>query len=101
MMGWPKSVPLTEDERREELLKILQGVIKRDERIALLERIIYECVSYRDIYNSTALTEELYNEITEKFETETKTKTRRRNRVNASTLKTTVNHGSLRALLPT
>ena len=59
---------MSRDERRKHLLGIAQGIIKRDERIALLERVIYECVFYCDINNSTALTEELYNEILYKFE---------------------------------
>jgi hypothetical protein len=73
-MACPKSVPLIENERREQLLKMLKRTIERDERIALLERIIYECVSYRDINNSPALTEELYNEILYKFEPELENK---------------------------
>ena len=71
MPYFPKP-PMSRDERHATLMKILQRRVKQDERIALLERVIYECVSYRDINNSTALTEELYNEITEKFEPELK-----------------------------
>ena len=59
---------MSQDERRKHLFGIAQELIKRGERIALLERVIYECVSYRDINNSEALTEELYNEILYKFE---------------------------------
>ena len=59
---------MTEAERHKQLWEIVQRRIKQDKRIALLERVIYECVSYRDINNSTVLTEELYNEILYKFE---------------------------------
>ena len=47
---------------------IQKELVGARQRIALLERVIYECVSYRDINNSTVLTEELYNEILYKFE---------------------------------
>ena len=67
MPYFPKP-PVNRDERHAILMKTLQRAIERDERIALLERVIYECVSYGDINNSTALTEELYNEILYKFE---------------------------------
>ncbi len=63
---------MSQDERRKHLFGIAQELIKRGERIALLERVIYECVSYRDINNSEALTEELYNEILYKFEPDLK-----------------------------
>lgn len=57
-----------------ELLRTLAQITERDERIAMLERVIYECVSYRDIYNSQALTEELYNELLDKFEVDENSK---------------------------
>ena len=67
MPYFPKPT-MSRDDRHATLMKILQRAIERDERIALLERVIYECVSYRDINNSAVLTEELYNEILYKFE---------------------------------
>lgn len=62
--------PEAEIDQRETTWQILLRAIERDRRIALLERVIYECVSYRDICNSQTLTEKLYNEIVDKFEEE-------------------------------
>ena len=62
------------DEKRKQLWDTVARIQEQDQRIALLERVIYECVSYRDIYNSKTLTEELYNEILYKFKPELENK---------------------------
>lgn len=58
---------LTADERHKQTMAILAAVIRRDERIAKLERMVYDCVSLRDVM-AAGLSQELYNEIVDKFE---------------------------------